>query len=139
MRSGRPFASRGAATRAILKCASAEKSSASLVPGRPIHRRELKLSAAGLEVIDQVLTRGSHRLVTRLHLHPQVDVVRSDAGSATLRLSERTIRVEVAQGSLIVEDYAFSREFGLMEPAKVLSINNLIDHSSRLSYRITAV
>ena len=94
------------------------------LPGRPVHRRELRLTASGLAVVDRVVSGRDHVARSYLHLHPGVRLEEWDSRSAVLSLDGRLFRVEVEWGVLSVEDYAFSREFGLQEPAKVLVVSN---------------
>ena len=105
-------------------------------PGRPIHRRCLNLSDAALEVKDSVLSKTQHRLHSRIHLHPDVRVLNWNHAQAELEVQGRLLRLTVDQGRLSVEDYEFSREFGLSEPAKVLVIDNAPGLEPKLSYRL---
>lgn len=106
------------------------------LPGRPIHRRSLALSAASLEVTDEVLSQVQHRMRSRVHLHPGVAVTASCEGSAQLIVAERVLALTVERGRLMIEDYAFSREFGVRQPAKVLVIDNALGLEPRLAYRL---
>lgn len=67
----------------------------SWLPGRPLHRRLLALSASALLVLDRVEGDGRHRLRSALHLHPErppgpaVFALGSEAREQEVSLHER--------------------------------------------------
>ena len=117
-------------------CFSGEHTGYRRLPGRPIHRRHLRLSTTALDVQDSVLSKTRHRLHSRIHLHPDVRVQNWNHTQAELEIQGGRLRLRVDQGRLSVEDYEFSREFGLREPAKVLVIDNASGLEPNLSYRL---
>ncbi|WP_295405256.1 alginate lyase family protein [uncultured Thiocystis sp.] len=104
--------------------------------GRPIHQRTLTLSASGLHVVDQVLSSGRHRAISRVHLHPDVELRGCDETVAELSVAGRRLLMKLESGRLSVGEYDFSREFGLLEPAKVLIVADARSTALRLSYRL---
>jgi hypothetical protein len=54
------------------------------LPGRPIHRRRVTVSAAGIEVIDTIDGAGAHDVAGFLHVHPGVRVDSGENGRVLL-------------------------------------------------------
>jgi uncharacterized heparinase superfamily protein len=106
------------------------------LPGAPVHQRRMQLSAAGLEVEDRVLSRRAHEVTSWLHLHPGVRVQGWSDMQVAFAVADRELLLRLEGGSLSIEDYAFSPEFGLMESASVLVFRTRSTAESSLVYRI---
>jgi uncharacterized heparinase superfamily protein len=64
------------------------------LPGRPVHHRRWTLTAAGLQVDDQVTGGGRHALAVRWHLAPDA-AVRVGTGEAAVRTADGHFAVRV--------------------------------------------
>jgi uncharacterized heparinase superfamily protein len=60
-------------------------------------RRRFEFGAARIRIVDRVEGRGRHRIVSRLHLHPDCEAAIEDG---TLRVRRGRARVEISWGSL---------------------------------------
>jgi uncharacterized heparinase superfamily protein len=74
------------------------------LPGRPRHRRTWRASADRLELVDEVVGAGVHRVTARLHVAPKLRVEHRDDGSVTagpLRVSiDPAVRVNIEPGEV---------------------------------------
>jgi Heparinase II/III-like protein/Heparinase II/III N-terminus len=107
--------------------------------GGPVHRRRLELDKASgrLEVVDELLGRGSHLVESFVHLAPGVDVTPSGpgrfelagaGGEARIELWGRGLDVEVTEGWV-------SDGYGRRERAPVFVARSRIELPARLGYR----
>jgi uncharacterized heparinase superfamily protein len=85
------------------------------LPGKPVHRRTLRLSARRLVISDEVLGEGHHRAVGRLHLTPAVEAT-TDAGA--VRAGPLTIR---CSEPVVVESGMVATGFGQLWPTNVVT------------------
>jgi uncharacterized heparinase superfamily protein len=84
------------------------------LPGKPIHRRRLALSATVLSVVDSVTGAGSHSVLGRFPLHPSVKSVSREPEGWCLELAGgRMVRVRInGPSELFMEEGHFAPTFG---------------------------
>jgi uncharacterized heparinase superfamily protein len=80
--------------------------------GKPVHHREWQWSESGLKVTDTVTGITEHA-VARFHLHPDVQVVESEADCWKLALFDgQIVRIYIEQGAATLEKSNYAPEFG---------------------------
>ncbi|EXJ15008.1 heparinase II/III family protein [Imhoffiella purpurea] len=117
-------------------CFSGKHTGYRRLPGRPVHERRVSLSNDCLRVEDRIASRRCHQAVSRLHLHPDVLVLACDGKTARLSVDGKCLVMEVEEGVLSADTYAFSREFGLKEAATVLTVSKQLQSGSHIAYRL---
>lgn len=101
-----------------------------------VHRRRVTCDEARREirVVDEIQGRGRHRVESRLHLHPDVEV--TEAGEITLRRGEVTCRVQVERGSLRWEEGVYCPAFGVRRANRVLVLGGETALPAALAFTI---
>jgi uncharacterized heparinase superfamily protein len=84
------------------------------LPGAPIHRRKFRWDEHGrLEVWDSVESTASHRMVSRLHLHPDCRAEQVAANEARVRYPRGELRIAFGgNGQLNIEQSHYCPGFG---------------------------
>lgn len=91
------------------------------LPGRPLHRREWRLTDHGLCVTDRV-GGGFARAVARFHLHPEI-AVHGEGAFGELHLPDgHRIRWSAKGGVVRVESSTWHPRFGEALPSRVLEL-----------------
>jgi len=103
-----------------------------------VHRRRVAVQHGRLAVEDEVTGRGSHRVESRLHLHPAVTV--TPDGDA-LRLGRDGVEVVLtAKGAAFREEPSrYSPRFGVAEPNRCLVLAHDGPLPVRFAYTLTPV
>ncbi|HVZ37223.1 MAG TPA: alginate lyase family protein, partial [Polyangiaceae bacterium] len=107
--------------------------------GRPIHRREWRLTRGVLEITDVVRTSSSHELRAHLHLHPRWRARKLADGTleAVDETERRSILIRNDTWSIAeVNRYEYAYGFGIREPAQVISLAHRCAGPETLRYRI---
>ncbi len=91
------------------------------LPGAPLHRRILTWQGGTIRVEDVITGSGTHRLESRLHLHPACRVQREGESFVVRRGGEVVARIACA-GSTSTElrEGVYSPEFGLFHPCPLI-------------------
>jgi len=81
--------------------------------GNPVHRRKILLSEGKMSVEDSIEGSGTHQGESYIHLHPDVEVVSTEANEVLCNLDGNRVTIRsTSDGSLQVENGFFSPEFG---------------------------
>ena len=93
------------------------------LPGKPVHRRRVALSATALSVADSITGTGEHSVHGRFPLHPSVKSVTQEPEGWRLELaSGRVVRVQVdGPSKLVVEEGHYAPAFGVRLSRPVLA------------------
>ncbi len=110
-------------TEAGLSTAAASHDGYRWLPGRPVHRRSVALSASVLSVVDSITGAGDHSVTGRFPLHPSVkSVSREPDGWSLESAGGRMVRVRVdGPSELLVEEGHFAPTFGRRLPRPVIA------------------
>ncbi|MFQ5744970.1 MAG: heparinase II/III family protein [Acidobacteriota bacterium] len=102
-----------------------------------IHHRTLRLhhAAGELRVEDRVDGRGEHRVTSRIHLHPDVQV-RQKGQTFTLARDRVRATVTVEGGTAILRSGWYCPEFGMRRGNKVIRLERNGPLPARLAYSI---
>lgn len=105
---------------------------AKLIGDDIVHRRHINLRPREriIRIEDVVSGNNEHRVESRIHLHPEVEVVSTDP--VVLRRGDVNCRMNVIDGKMRWENSVYCPEFGVQLPNKVA----VFDGSSRLPTRI---
>jgi uncharacterized heparinase superfamily protein len=107
--------------------------------GKPIHKRHMSYDGQGSWVIKDMLEgRGSHRMESYIHIHPDFQAVQSGASIRVIEPSGSTIAIIEALGpsDMRVEQGWYFPEFGLKLENHVIVITCTEEIPLGLSYRI---
>lgn len=92
------------------------------LPGSPLHRRAITWQGTTILVEDEVTGSGRHLLESRLHLHPDCQLIEhgdlftiSLDGFIVARISQ------IGSGSLAVREGWYAPEFGICHPCQVIT------------------
>jgi uncharacterized heparinase superfamily protein len=88
------------------------------LPGQPVHRRTWSIAPGAVRIVDEVTGNGSHRVVTRLHLAPGIEVT-----LAPKLIETGPLTVAVAGGEPSVEACQVASNFGCLEPAHRIAVS----------------
>ncbi|MEP2452931.1 MAG: heparinase II/III-family protein, partial [Nitratireductor sp.] len=90
--------------------------------GRPVHARDVRVTAGAVSIVDRIEGGGRHAAVGRFPLHPDVDKVEQIEGGFRLVMPDgRAVRVAVAGAdALAIEQGHYAPEFGICRPRPVL-------------------
>jgi uncharacterized heparinase superfamily protein len=92
------------------------------LPGHPVHRREWRLGAKELSILDRV-EGGFGEAVARCHFHPDVEVTLSSDGTGTGKVpGGGNFSFRVGQGVSRLVDSSYHPEFNLSFPSRCLEI-----------------
>lgn len=108
------------------------------LPGKPIHKRHVIYDGQGMWTITDILVgRGTHRMESYVHIHPDFQIVQSGAGIRLIEPNGGTIAIIelLGQGDTRTEQGWYFPEFGmkLENPVIVFASSEEIP---RVSYRI---
>ena len=112
------------------------------LPGKPIHKRHISYDGQGSWVIKDMLEgRGTHRMESYIHIHPDFQVVQSEAGIRVGDPNGSTIAIIEALGpsQRRVEQGWYFPEFGLKRENHVIVFFCSGELALELSYRIQKV
>ena len=92
------------------------------LPGRPLHQRVFRWHADGVLLVrDRVQASSEVSICSRLHLHPDCEIVERSASSVLVAQPEGEYRIHFAgPGSLDVEPWRYSPRFGEEREARAL-------------------
>jgi uncharacterized heparinase superfamily protein len=110
--------------------------------GKPIHKRHMSYDGQGSWVIKDMLEgRGTHRMDSYIHIHPDFRVVQSEAGIGVIEPNGSTIAIiEALEPShMRVEQGWYFPEFGLKHENHVIVFSCSGEIPIGLSYRIQKV
>lgn len=101
------------------------------------HRRTLELDAAAREltVDDRVDGSGTHRVVSRIHLHPDAEV-EPRAGGADVSVGGRRVEVRAREGSLRLASGRYCPRFGSGQRNDVVHFEHEGPLPTRLAYTL---
>ena len=101
------------------------------------HRRRIEMEPESrlIRVADRVDGEGTHRLESRIHLHPAVEACRTDGGFCVRREDLRA-HLDVEHGNVRREDGWYCPRFGVRHRICVLVIRKETALPAYLSYRI---
>jgi uncharacterized heparinase superfamily protein len=88
--------------------------------GHPVHRREWRLTARGIDITDSIRSFGKHDLRAHLHLHPNFRASVCGAGAVQISgpTGQHIATIECGNWSSVgVEPYEHAPQFGRLSPA----------------------
>ena len=90
--------------------------------GRPVHARDVAVTAGAVTIVDRIEGGQRHAVVGRFPLHPDVDKVeQTDGGFRLVMPDRRAVTVAVAGAdALAIEQGHYAPEFGICRPRPVL-------------------
>ncbi len=109
------------------------------LPGKPIHKRQMSFDGQGSWVIKDMLEgRGTHRMESYIHIHPDFQVVQSEADIRVIEPNGSTMAIIEALGPSHVrtERGWFFPEFGVKHENHVIVFTCSGEIPLGLSYRI---
>ena len=103
-----------------------------------VHQRQIEVEAkAGKIVVSDVIEgAGRHRVASRIHLHPDVQIRFEDVG-VTLHREGISCTLQTGDDEITVESGWYCPEFGKKIANKVLVIGGELNLPARLSYSLT--
>ncbi len=110
--------------------------------GKPIHNRHVSYDGEGSWVIKDLLEgRGTHRMESYMHLHPDFQVVQSEAGMHVIEPNGNTMAIVegLGQSEMRVEQGWYFPEFGLKRQNHVIVLTCSGKLPLGLNYRIRKV
>ena len=110
--------------------------------GKPIHKRHMSYDGQGSWVImDMLEGRGTHRMESYIHIHPDFQVVQSEADIRVIEPNGSTMAIIEALGpsQMRVEQGWYFQEFGLKRENHVIVFTCSGEIPLGLSYRIQKV
>ena len=110
--------------------------------GKPIHKRNMSYDGQGSWVIKDMLEgRGTHRMESYIHIHPDFQVTQSGASIRVIEPSGNTMAIVEALGPspMRVEQGWYFPEFGLKRENPVIVFTCSGEVPLNLSYRIQKV
>ena len=110
--------------------------------GRPIHKRHISYDGQGSWVIKDMLEgRGTHQMESYIHVHPDFQILQSEAGIRVIEPSGSTMAIIEAIGpnQIRVEQGWYFPEFGLKRENHVIVFTCSGEIPLGLSYRIRKV
>ena len=110
--------------------------------GKPIHKRHMSYDGQGSWVIKDMLEgRGTHRMESYIHIHPDFQIVQSAAGNRVIDPDGNTLVIIEALGpsQMRVEQGWYFPEFGLKRENQVIVFTCSGEIPRGLSYRIQKV
>ena len=112
------------------------------LPGKPIHKRQMSFDGQGSWVMKDMLEgRGTHRMESYIHIHPDFPVVQSEAGIRVIEPNGSTMAIIEALGPshVRIEQGWFFPEFGVKRENHVIVFTCSGEIPFGLSYRIQKV
>lgn len=102
-----------------------------------VHHRRAEFDRAGrrLNVVDEIEGRGEHRVVSRVHLHPDVRVSREDR-VLVLRRAGAVIFVNTPDVPFVIEDGWYCPAFGVREKTCVIAFGGSTSLPVTVSYSL---
>lgn len=110
--------------------------------GVPVVARQFQCSENGTWVCQDVLWgSGSHELVSRLHLHPEVRVVELTSPEVILQVGGQRVHIafEGAEGILSTKPGRYCPEFGQVEPTSVLEFRRQTKVPAVIQWKLTKI
>ena len=110
--------------------------------GKPIHKRHMSYDGQGSWMIKDILEgRGTHRMESYIHIHPDFQVVQSDASIRVIEPSGSTLAIIEALGPshIRMEQGWYFPEFGLKRENHVIVFTCSGEIPLGLSYRVRKV
>jgi uncharacterized heparinase superfamily protein len=110
--------------------------------GKPIHKRQVSYDGQGIwEIKDMLEGRGTHQMESYIHIHPDFQVVQSEAGIRVIEPSGSTMANIEALGPshMRMEQGWYFPEFGLKRENHVIVFTCSGEIPLSLSYRIQKV
>jgi uncharacterized heparinase superfamily protein len=93
--------------------------------GQPIHHRTIRWENNLIEIEDRIEGSGQHDIESRLHIHPDLKVARTDAGVQFSREGNLLMTISSSgHNSIEIEDGFYCPEFGLKYNCPVLSLKS---------------
>ncbi len=107
--------------------------------GKPIHQRDVQISASEMKVVDRVIGKGNHSAKSFIHFHPQVEIVEKSQNQLKLKRDDSVFVLNIPETlDWALDTYEFSAEFGLKEKANLVTIttNGSNDFSFSYSFEV---
>lgn len=102
------------------------------LPGRPVHRRQWRLSEHGLEVDDRIEGR-CNSAIASFHLHPDVGCTRDhEAGGRLCIAGAPEIHWSAEGGTVRIEDDTHRPEFGVRVASRCIRLDLAASGATRL-------
>ena len=92
------------------------------LPGRPMHRRALRLEPGQLSIMDSIEGQGKHRIACLFHLHPSIIARQLSRESVELLLPSGTTIVAACDAGWTVNDGMWHPEFSKNVPNTYISV-----------------
>jgi len=111
------------------------------LPGSPVHMREWRWGDHALTIVDEIRSGSSHKLSTRIHLHPHYNVARHEGSRLVVLEGDRAI-AHINAGNwtqLSISDYQFAPRFGCLQDAKCIVLSARSSATTRFSYTIEGI
>ncbi|MEP6891151.1 MAG: alginate lyase family protein, partial [Nitrospirota bacterium] len=112
------------------------------LPGKPIHKRQMSFDGQGSWVVTDMLEgKGTHRMESYIHIHPDFEVVQSETGIRVVEPNGSTMAIIEALGpsQMRTEQGWYFPEFGLKRENHVIVFTCSGKIPLSLSYRIRKV
>ena len=110
--------------------------------GKPIHKRHMSYDGKGSWVIKDMLEgRGTHRMESYIHIHPDFHVVQSEVGIRIIEPNGSTVAIieTLGQSQIRVEQGWYFPEFGVKRENHVIVFTCSGESPLGLNYRIRKV
>jgi uncharacterized heparinase superfamily protein len=103
--------------------------------GKPIHQRDVHLSANEITIVDRVIGKGEHSAKSFIHFHPQVEIIKKSQCQLELRRGDSVFVLKIPEKSnWELDQYEYSAEFGLKEKTNVVTITEIGSDDFSFSY-----
>jgi uncharacterized heparinase superfamily protein len=112
------------------------------LPGKPIHARKISYDGQGCWVIeDRLEGRGTHRMESYIHLHPDLYVVRMGTCMGVLAPGGQTLAIiePLSPSDTNVEEGWYFPEFGVKHKNHLIVFSSAQAAPFHVSYRIRKV
>jgi uncharacterized heparinase superfamily protein len=109
------------------------------LPGNPVHHRRINYDGAGVtDVVDEISGRGTHKVASRIRLHPGYTPTIYESYAAVSGLNGRLIaRIEFSSGvKPRLETGWYFPQFGVQHACAVLVLETSGQLPLRVSYRV---
>lgn len=105
--------------------------------GRPVHHRTVARSGGTWRIEDTIDGAGVHKAESFIHLHPDVVITKTEAGSIQCRYAGFNVAIQSTEDEVLgVEDGYYSPEFGKKQANKTLLIRKTARAPFTIEYRI---
>ncbi len=107
--------------------------------GKPVHQRDVQISANEMKVVDRVIGKGKHSAKCFIHFHPQVEIIEKLQNQLKLRRDDSVFVLKIPETlDWALDAYEYSAEFGLKEKSNLVTIttNGSDDFSFSYSFEV---